>query len=157
MLKDKYLHWIIWWRFKSIRYICWHNYTEMNFLQIFISDFKLSIRSIESTSSQRRNGTNLKLAERYICHRVPSGPWSGRMKLWEPERTRSLFGEGETNRHSRSLCRGTQVEVMPRKTRAKKSQSPWWQQLTRDIRYLQRFKELSTKSLKICLNTTFHE
>lgn len=36
-----------------------------------------------------RPGTNLKLAEGYICHKVPGGPWSGRMKLWEPECTRS--------------------------------------------------------------------
>lgn len=65
----------------------------------FFSKVISSSASGLSTSSQRRNGTNLKLAERYICHRVPCGPWSGRMKLWEPERTRSLFGEGETNRH----------------------------------------------------------
>lgn len=39
-----------------------------------------------------RAGTNLKLAEGYICHIVPRGPWSGWMKLWEAECTRSPLG-----------------------------------------------------------------
>lgn len=37
-------------------------------------------------------GTNLKLVERYICHRVPGEPWSGQMKLWEAEGSRSPSG-----------------------------------------------------------------
>lgn len=82
-----------------------HNITEpenifhLHIVTNFSSKVISSSASGLSTSSQRRNGTNLKLAERYICHRVPREPWSGRMKLWEPERTRSLLGEGKTNRH----------------------------------------------------------
>lgn len=50
-------------------------------------------------------GTNLKLAEGYICHRVPSGPWSGRMKLWGPEHTRSpLAGAERGQRQVHASC-----------------------------------------------------
>lgn len=46
-------------------------------------------------------GTNLKLAEGYICHRVPCGLWSGRMELWELECRRSLSEGKEQGRGGR--------------------------------------------------------